>query len=67
MENKDNVIKKTYLKADNNKIINEKCIVWVKKIDDCFDVCTKSTDCSVSNRDTHITCKLYCLDNKHFE
>jgi hypothetical protein len=58
MENKDNI-----KKADNNKIINEKCIVWVTKMDDCFEVCTKSTDCSVSNRDTPITCKKYYLDN----
>ena len=26
----------SYLKADDNKIINEKCIRWVKKIDQCL-------------------------------
>ena len=31
MENKDFIIKTRYIKADNNKIINEKCIKWVKK------------------------------------
>ena len=30
-----------FLKADDNKIINEKCIRWVKKIDQCLHVCNK--------------------------
>lgn len=72
MENQGNV-KKTYLKADDNKILNAKCIIWVKKMDECLEVCTKSTGCSISNnRDTHRICKVYNLDsynklNKHFE
>ena len=44
-----------YLKTDDNKIINEKCIRWVKKMSECLEVCTKSTGCSVS--DTHRICK----------
>jgi len=31
MENKGDIIKTPYLKADDNKIINEKSIKWVKK------------------------------------
>jgi hypothetical protein len=64
--------KTSYLKTDENKIINEKCIVWVKKMSDCLEVCTKTTGCSEDNRATHRICKMYNLDsfnklNKHFE
>jgi hypothetical protein len=63
--------KTMYIKTDDNKVINEKCIIWVKKIGDCMEVCTKSTGCSLKI-DTHKICKLYNLDsynklNKHFE
>lgn len=64
----------TYIKTDDNKIINEKCIRWVKKMGDCLEVCTKSTGCSWQPRDkdTHTICKLNNLHsydklNKHFE
>jgi hypothetical protein len=64
-------IKTSYIKADDNKILNEKCIKWVKKMSDCLEVCTKSTGCTL-NQDTHKICKLNNLDsynklNKHFE
>ena len=32
----------SYIKADNNIIINEKCITWVKKMGDCLEVCAKN-------------------------
>lgn len=59
-----------YIKADDNKIINEKCITWVKKMSECLVICTKTTGCSAN--DTHKICKLNNLDsynklNKHFE
>jgi hypothetical protein len=62
--------KANYLKTDNNKIINEKHIRWVKKMNDCLEVCTKSTGCSENN--THRICKFNSLDsynklNQHFE
>ena len=46
----------TYIKTDDNKIINEKCIRWVKKMGDCLEVCTKMDGCSVEPRykDTQI-------------
>jgi hypothetical protein len=64
--------KQTYIKTDNNKIINEKCIKWVQKMDECLEVCTKSIGCDVRSGDTHKICKLNNLDsynklNKHFE
>jgi hypothetical protein len=49
MENK-------YIKTDDNKIINEKQIRWIKKMNDCLEVCTKSHGCFV-NVDTHRICK----------
>ena len=36
----------SYIKADNNIIINEKCIAWVKKMEDCLEVCAKTTGCA---------------------
>ena len=61
-----------YLKSDDNKIINEKAIKWVKKMSDCLEVCTKSTGCSIFGVDTHRICKANNLDsydklNKHFQ
>lgn len=61
-----------YIKTDDNKIINEKCIRWVKKMSSCLEVCTKSTGCSIKNGDTHRICELYNPDsynklNKYFE
>jgi hypothetical protein len=62
----------TYIKTDDNKIINEKCIKWVHKMGECLEVCTKSIGCCVQNGDTHKICKINNLDsynklNKHFE
>jgi len=74
MENSANCIKikkrEMYIKTDGNKIINEKYIRWVKKIDECLEVCTKSIGCGGSG-DTHKICKINNLDsynklNKHF-
>lgn len=65
----ENVV--SYIKTDNNKIINEKHIKWVKKLNNCLEVCTKSTGCSIQNGDTHRICKLNTPDsydklNMHF-
>lgn len=60
-----------YIKTDDNKIINEKYIRWVKKINDCLEVCIKSNGCK-EKYGTHKICKLNNLDsynklNKYFE
>lgn len=60
-----------YLKADNNRIINQKYIRWVKKINDCLEVCTKSIGCQAGS-DTHRICEYnnynsYNKLNKKFE
>jgi len=61
MENqKTNV---SYLKTDNNTIINETHIRWVKKMNNCLEVCSKSTGCSINGGDTHRICKLNSSDS----
>ena len=54
--------KNSYIKADNNKVINEKNIKWIKKINDCLEVCTKSNGCSL-DKDTHKICKFHTPDS----
>lgn len=61
----------SYIKADDNHLINEKCIRWVKKIDECLHVCSNPNGCIVS-QDTHIICKInspysYNKFNKYFD
>jgi hypothetical protein len=54
MEENQNV----YIKVDDNKAINEKCIKWIKKMGDCLEVCTKSNGCQMQ-KDTHTICKFH--------
>lgn len=59
-----------YIKVDNNKIINENQIRWVKKINECLEICTKSNGCS-DLFSTHTLCKSknkedYLKLNTHF-
>jgi hypothetical protein len=61
----------SYIKADDNTIINEKCIRWVKKMSECLEVCSVSTGCNVKYNTLKI-CKVNNLDsynklNKYFE
>ena len=61
--------KNIYIRVDDNKVINEKCIKWIKKMDECLAVCTKSDGCYKST--THTVCKINNFDsynklNKHF-
>lgn len=62
-----------YIKTDNNVILNENCIKWVKKIDECLEICAKNNGCSILvNTDTHKVCKNISYDsyiklNKHFD
>lgn len=62
--------KNNYIRVDDNKVINEKCIKWIKKIDECLSVCTKSDGCYKNH--THTICKIKNLDsynklNKYFQ
>ena len=62
----------SYLKADDNIIINEKMFRWVRKMDECLEVCTKFDGFSVENKTTQKICKFHNFDsytklNKQFE
>ena len=46
----------SYVKTDDNRMINEKYIRWIKKIDECLYVCNKSRGCV--SIDTHRICKV---------
>ena len=50
----------TYIKMNDNKLINEACIRWVKKMDQCLEICIKSNGCGLyinGLRDTHLLCR----------
>ena len=68
MENNNNPL---FIKADDNVILNMKCIRWVKKMDECLQICSKSDGCSW-NGDTRKICKINNADsyrrlNRYFE
>ena len=68
MDNK--IDNKNFIKADGNTMINIKYIRWVKKIDECLQICTKSNGCSKDT--TNYLCKYnnhdsYMKLNKLFE
>lgn len=46
-----------YLKTDENKLIHERCIQWAQKMNECFEVCTKLSGCSIKHGDTYRICK----------
>ena len=61
----------SYIKCDDNKILNEKYIRWIKKFDECLEICAKQNGCSIITGDTIKVCKLYNPDsyaklNNHF-
>ena len=50
----------TFLKTQDNRIINERHIRWVKKVEECFEVCMKSNGCKGGLggfMDIHRVCK----------
>lgn len=62
------------MKTDNNLIINEQCIRWVRNMGDCLEVCVKADGCALTKyyKNTHTICKFnnpksYDKLNKHFE
>jgi len=59
----------SFIKTDDNTVINEQCIKWVKQIDECLYVCTKSGGCNqhITDRfrDTHKICKSEHPDSYH--
>lgn len=35
----------TFIKTDDNVVVNMDCIRWIKKLDDCLYICAKSNGC----------------------
>ena len=65
----ENIKLNSYIKTDNNTLLNEKCIKWIKKVNECMEVCMKGNGCYIG--DTHSICKKTSIDsynqlNKHF-
>ena len=63
--------KDQYIKTDKNEVINETCIRWIRKMDECLFICNKSNGCYYSSEMFKI-CKInnpesYAKLNKHFE
>ena len=59
-----------FIKIDSDQILNLNSIKWVKRINECMEICTKGNGCYIG--DTHKLCKVknsesYELINKHFE
>lgn len=49
----------SFIKTDDNKLINVQQIKWIKKMNDCLEVCIKSNRCNLKIGDTHTICKKY--------
>ena len=49
--------KNSFIKADNNRVVNEKFIRWIQKIDQCLEGCAigtgTSTICKLNNPDSY--------------
>jgi hypothetical protein len=64
--------RETFVKTDDNSVVNIKSITWIKKMDDCLAVCAKNNVSSVANGNIHKICKTSNIDsytklNKYFE
>ena len=54
--------KNSYIKTDNGMVLNKKYIRWIKKIDECLEICIKSNGC-IAKHNTHQICKSKNIDN----
>jgi hypothetical protein len=54
METKNNNV---FIKSDENRFINVTYIRWVQEINNCFEICNKSTGCAIRDG-THRVCKV---------
>lgn len=60
----------SYIRTDDNTLINETCVKWIKKMNDCLEVCIKSSSC-YQGINTHKICASNSPDsynklNSHF-
>lgn len=57
-----NTDKVSFVKTDKNILINEMCIRWIEKMDECLEVCIKTDGC-IKQFDTHKICKSHSPDS----
>ena len=55
--------KPSFIKLDNNIILNMDCIRWAKKMDECLQIYSKSNGCRDNKKETHIVCKINNADS----
>lgn len=60
----------SYIKADDNIIINERHIRWLRKVDECVNICYRHSGC-VNGYGTVTVCKINSPESydkllKHF-
>lgn len=46
-----------YIKTDDNKVLNEKYIRWIKKVDECMVICARRSGCNIDFIGIHKVCK----------
>ena len=51
-----------FIKADDNKAINLQSVLWIKKMGDCLELCSKQNGC-LGEKDTHKICKFNTEDS----
>jgi hypothetical protein len=56
MENRD------YIQTDNNVYLNTKYIRWIKKMNECVEICSRFDGC-VHGFSTHSVCKKYSSES----
>jgi len=79
VENLDNLIKnklnnnsfnnENFIKVDGDRILNVNFIRWIKKTDECFNICSRMDGCYSSDKsifiNTHSVCKSTNSESHH--
>jgi hypothetical protein len=55
IQDSENSLRDRFVKADNEKVINLTFVRWIKKVDECFYMCSRMDGCR--DQDTHKVCK----------
>ena len=50
----------SYISTDDGKIINERHIIWIKKMNNCLEICSKKFGC-YGKSDTDSVCREFSL------
>lgn len=63
MDNLNNNSKVHYVKVNDNMIINENHIRWIKRMKECLEICTRANECSIQHGETYRICKADNYEN----